>query len=200
MKAQKKRVYEITSETSLAKLSGVEIAINYLDDLSKTVSSTIPEKRGIVFACQIIAKRIFDDCNWVNGNVDENKFTPKEAKIRIEQIKRIVDIVNEIGKVNTTDVISLRGEVAGHKKSADLLAKEYAEMATKYERYERVEREDALEELVQNRDGEKNIIEEIKRQIPKVKKINRKLNQNVLYKRFNKIQKKTTKKISSDKK
>jgi len=156
MKTQKKRVYEIANETSLAKLSGVQVAINQLDELAKTRSSAIPEKRGIVFACQVIAKRIFDDCNWVNGSVDENKFTPKEAKIRIEQIKRIVDIVNEIGKVNTTDVISLRGEIAGHKKSADLLAKKYEEMATKYERYERIEREDALEELIRNMNGKKN--------------------------------------------
>jgi hypothetical protein len=166
----KKRNFEITNEISLAKLSGIEVAINQLDDLGLAVISAIPEKRGVVSACKVLASRVLDDCNWVNKNVDDLKMDPKEAKIRIKQIQRIANVITEVGKANSNDIISLQAEAAGHKKSADLLAKKYEEIAIKYEMHERVDKEDEEENFLANKMSSK-----------KKKKINRKLNTDSLY-------------------
>ena len=138
---QKKRTFDITEPTSIAKLAGVQVAVKQLEELALTTRRAIPEKRGVISACRVLAKRIFDECVPINAEVQSGKMEPDEAKIRIDEVKRISKIVAEVGDRNTEDIKRMEGEVEGQKKAAEFLAKTYEEMALKYERHERIERE-----------------------------------------------------------
>lgn len=139
---QKRRTFDITEPSSLAKLSGVQVAVTSIEELAMEVQGKIPEKRGVVSACRVVAKRIFDECLPINAKVQAEQMDAAEAKIRIDEVKRISAIVTEIGDRNQEDIKRMEGEVEGHKKAANVLAKKYEMMAIKYERDERIQRED----------------------------------------------------------
>jgi len=70
---------------------------------------------------------------------------PDEAKIRIDQIQLIVKILKESAIENHKDLISMENKSAGYIEAANGLSKQYESLAIKYERDERIEKENAEE-------------------------------------------------------
>lgn len=137
------REYEINDPKALAKLSGIQVAVTEMELEAVRIKDRIPEKTGVVAACRVLAKRIFDECEPINALVRAEEMEPAEAKIRIQVIQAVTKIIKDIGIENQGELNTMRAEADGCVKGADRLAKKYEEMATKYERHERMEAEDA---------------------------------------------------------
>lgn len=144
-KAKSNRVYEISDSVSLAKLSGLQLSITSLEQMSQDLQRILPEKRGIVAACNKLAERVFTECVTVNERVKKEEIEPDEAKIRINQIQIIVNILKESGVENHKDMVAMENKSAGYLEAADRLSKQYDDLAVKYERDERIEKENEEE-------------------------------------------------------
>ncbi len=129
------------------------------------IRKVLPEKHGVVSGCTVIANRVHAECVNINDQVKKELIDPSEAKIRVNQTLKIVDIIKEIGSENRNDLVAMECKANGHIEAANVLSKQYEDLAVKYERHERIDAEDAAE--VKER-AEENAEEALK--APKAKK------------------------------
>lgn len=163
-KDSEKREYEISDPTSLAKLSGVQLSISSLEQMAVELTTALPEKRGVVHACNVVAQRVIDVCAGVNNEVQAERMTPEEARIRNDQTIKIAAIIREIGKQNDHDLVAMQNKAVGYVEAANAISKKFEAMALKYEKDERVAKEDEEDEREEKIEAPKG-----KKKVPKKK-------------------------------
>lgn len=132
----------VKSEDVRGRLTAIQESVLELDQEISNSRKQIDEKRGIVNASKAIGDRVFQECNVVQKKIDEKTIEIDEARIRIDQIQRIVYIIREIQKANETEFSMLRGKIVGLEKAADYASKRFEDTRLKYERHQRMEEEE----------------------------------------------------------
>jgi chromosome segregation ATPase len=136
---------EVQDPISRAKLEGIQQSVYTLDHEIIGARKAIDEKRGVVHAADVIAKRLEAEMGPIQIKLKAEEIEPEEAKARIEQTLKCVQIVKEIGQNNRVDILTLQGQVMGFEKGVKALEGKFNEQAAKYERQQRmVEEEDEL--------------------------------------------------------
>jgi len=144
---QNETLSEIKADVPRAKLEGLQEAVTHIDLQMLQVRNAIEQKRGIVQAADVISKRIFQECTPINQAVEAGELEPELAKLRISEVTRITEIVRGIARENQTDLIDMQGQLKGLERAANAIGGHFKSEAQKYERYQRMEDEDAGDDL-----------------------------------------------------
>lgn len=136
---------EIDSPQTRYKLEGYQEVSYSLDEEILRLNKAVDEKRGVVQAADVIAQRLLQECNPIAEAARDEKMEPDEAKIRISVVKQMSDIVKNIGVKNRADLITFQGMIQGIERSRKLIEGRFNDEVGKYERWKRIEAEDAEE-------------------------------------------------------
>lgn len=134
---------EIKSEDVKGRLTAIQENVLELDQEILNLRKQIDEKRGVVGASKAIADRVSQEMNLVQKKIDDQTVSVEEARIRIDQIQRIVYIIREIHRANEGELVTHRGKISGLEKAAEMAAKRFEDTKMKYERHQRMEEEEA---------------------------------------------------------
>jgi hypothetical protein len=134
---------QINDPVVRAKLAGIQEAVFGIDGDIIQMRRTIEQKQGVIQAAEIIASRLFEECKPIQAAVDAEKMEADEAKIRIEVIQKLVQIVRNIGSENKADLLGLRGQIQGMERAVKRTEERFNGEVTKYERWQRIQAEDA---------------------------------------------------------
>lgn len=146
---------EVNDPQTRSKLEGFQETSYSIDEQIIKTKTAMEQKRGVVQAAEIIASRLFQECIPVNKQVDAEEMTPSEAKIRINQIEKLVEIVRNIKAENAGDLLVLKGVVQGLQKAQAAAEAKFQETVIKYERWQRIEAEEAEEQKMADEEAEK---------------------------------------------
>lgn len=152
------RIEDIKDPICRAKLEAIQGSTRAIDVDVLQAMKALDEKRGLVGAADLIAKRLFQECGPVQKAVKDDKMDSDEAKVRIEVIQSNVHIVNTIVEDARKDVITQQGVIQGLHRAAKINEDRFKNEATKYERWERIQAEDA-EEAAEAEAGGENVPE-----------------------------------------
>lgn len=139
---------EVSDPQTRSKLEGFQETSYSIDEQIIRTRTAMEQKRGVVQAADIIATRLFQECIPVNKKVDAEEMDTTEAKIRINQIEKLVQIVRDIKAENSGDLLVLKGVIQGLQKAQAATESKFQETISKYERWQRIEAEDAEEQKV----------------------------------------------------
>lgn len=139
---------EVKHPETRAKLEGIQEIVLAMDEEMAKLRKTATEKHGIYMAANAIATRIHQETAAVQSKLDEEKFGPEEAKIRIEQIQRCVTIIREIEENNRREHIVLQGKLLGMEDAVKINQTKFDEALLKYQRWQRIEAEEKAEAAV----------------------------------------------------
>ena len=130
-----------------AKLTGMQEVASDMGSQVMKLHGDMQQKKGVVAAAGMLAKRILDECGPIQHEVDAEKMEPAEAKIRIDQIQKIVKIVSDIEQINRDDINVIRGRMEGMKHATDLVEKRFNNEVAKHERHKRMFEDDEEDDL-----------------------------------------------------
>ena len=136
---------EIADPVTKAKLAGIQESVYSVDAEIVAVKKGIDEKRGVIAAADLIARRLLDEALPIQKAADEERMEMAEAKIRIEVIQRLAEIVRNIATENRNDLILVRGQVMGLERAAKAMEGRFTGEVGKYERWKRMQAEDVAE-------------------------------------------------------
>jgi hypothetical protein len=142
---------EITDQIAKAKLTGIQESVYSVDAEIVAIKKNIDEKRGVIAAADLIAKRLLEETLPVQKAADEERMEMPEAKIRIEVIQKLSEIVRNIAIENRNDLILIRGQVMGLERAAKAMEARFAGEVGKYERWKRIQAEDAADRDARNK-------------------------------------------------
>jgi len=139
MTVQNPSLEEIKHPETRGRLTGIQEMVLEFDQEVLNLKKSIDERRGVIHASKVIGDRIFQECNVINKKVDDAGLSVEEAKIRIDQVQKIVYIIREIQKENEKDLSQMYGRIAGLEKAGQMAAKRFEDTRLKFERHERME-------------------------------------------------------------
>lgn len=138
---------QIEHPETKAKLTGMQEMASDMGMQVLKLHSDMDQKKGVVAAAGMIAARIHEECKPIQHEVDVEKMEPEEAKIRIDQIQKIVRIVEEIRELNQRDIHVIRGQMEGLKRATDMIENRFNSEVAKYDRHKRMFEDDEEEDL-----------------------------------------------------
>jgi hypothetical protein len=136
---------EVTDPVTRAKLAGIQESVYSVDAEIVTAKKGIDEKRGVIAAADLIAKRLLDEMAPIQKAADAETMVVAEAKIRIEMVQKLAEIVRNIANENRRDYTLIQGQVMGLEKAAKAMEARFTGEVGKYERWKRMQSEDAAE-------------------------------------------------------
>lgn len=145
---------EVDSPQARSKLEGYqEVVFDIAKELER-LDDAIERKKGVVEACGVLVKRIEQECQATMDLVDKNEMKPNEAKIRNDQTMKIIGVLRDIGERNTRDLVVMQGRREGMVSSCDVVERRFEMEKMKFERWKRMEEEDAEEEVGEEEKGQ----------------------------------------------
>lgn len=136
---------EITDPVTKAKLAGIQESVYSVDAEIVAVKKGIDEKRGVIAAAELIAKRLAEETLPIQKAADSEVMDRAEAKIRIEVVQKLAEIVRNIAAENRSDLILIRGQLMGMERATKAMEGRFTGEVGKYERWKRMQAEDAAE-------------------------------------------------------
>lgn len=136
---------EITDPVTKAKLAGIQESVYSVDAEIVAVKKGIDEKRGVIAAAELIAKRLAEETLPIQKAADSEAMDRAEAKIRIEVVQKLAEIVRNIAAENRSDLILIRGQLMGMERATKAMEGRFTGEVGKYERWKRMQAEDAAE-------------------------------------------------------
>lgn len=140
-------ISEIGNPKSEAKLTGIQEVVFQVDQEIIANRKAIDERRGVVSAAQQIANRVRQEIDKIAGLVHAEELDHEEGKIRSEQTKAIVGVIDEIARNNSGDLTTLIGKLQGLERANELAASRFDAEVLKNERRARMDAEDAEDDL-----------------------------------------------------
>jgi len=138
---------EIKDDISRAKLQGLQESVDVLDAGILQIQNGLMQQQGVASVLPIIINRIMADCRDVNAEVDAENMTPEEAKIRINEITKVSNIIRGYLEETKVQIHSMNGEMKGLDKGIQNIAKKFDVEAAKYLRWERQQEEEEQERI-----------------------------------------------------
>jgi hypothetical protein len=136
---------EIKDPVSRSKLDGIQEAVYATDNEILKAHKELDHRRGVAEAAKLMAARMVQECNPINKLVDDEEMEPAEAKIRIDTIMKMSELCTSISNEAVENVITLKGQIQGLERAVKSISAKFAETAAKYERWQRVQDEEADE-------------------------------------------------------
>lgn len=136
---------EIKDPVSRSRLEGLQEAVFAADNEILKAHKELDHRRGVAEAAKLMAGRMVQECNPINKLVDDEQMEPAEAKIRIDTIMKMSELCNTIAKEAADNVMALRGQIQGLERAVKSISSKFAETAAKFERWQRVQDEEADE-------------------------------------------------------
>lgn len=136
---------EITDPLTKAKLAGIQESVYSVDAEIVVAKKNIDEKRGVIAAAELIAKRLAEETLPIQKAADSEAMDRAEAKIRIEVVQKLAEIVRNIAAENRSDLILIRGQLMGMERATKAMEGRFTGEVGKYERWKRMQAEDSAE-------------------------------------------------------
>jgi len=133
---------EVKHPETRAKLTGIQEVVLDFDQDIQTTEKMISEKKGNGSSASMIAQRLIQECAAINKKIDEGVMTVEEGRVRMDQGKRMVEVVRSVETDSRRELFILQGRISGLKAAAELAAKRFTDTVQKYQRHERMEEED----------------------------------------------------------
>jgi hypothetical protein len=133
---------EVRHPETRARLTGIQEVVLDFDQEVQNTERLIIEKKGVGSSTATIAQRLLQECAAINKKIDDGVVTVEEGRIRMDQAKRMVEVVRSVEMDSRRELSILQGRVSGLKAAADLASKRFNDTALKYERHERMEQEE----------------------------------------------------------
>jgi len=162
---ENKGIQEIDNERTRAKLEGLQEAVTEFGRHVMKLTNDLEQKKGVVAASKMIASRLLAEMQPVQHELDAEKMTPEEAKIRIDQIQKLAKIVNDVAENNRADIGLIRGRIEGIGMAGDIMESRFNAEVSKHERWKRIEEEEAAERA--EMDAEPEVKDPQKKRSPK---------------------------------
>jgi len=127
------------------KLEGMQEVSDDFGIFVAKLFTDMQQKKGVVASAKMIAARIAVEREPIQKQVDSGDMSPEEAKARMDQIEKIVRIVEDVERNNRGDIGLIQGRIEGVKMAGDLVEKRFKGEVVKFERHKRMfEDEDDL--------------------------------------------------------
>lgn len=136
---------EIENPETRARLTGIQEVVLDFDQEVRSLEKQELERKALSGACASIGQRLLQECAAINKKIDEGLLPVEEARIRMDQAKRMVEVVRSIEADSRKDLFVLQGKISGLRAAAERAAKRFDETVQKYERHKRMEAEDRAE-------------------------------------------------------
>lgn len=137
---------EIDDPQTRSKLEGMQ---EVADDFGKQVlalSAKMEQKKGIVAAAKVINHTINLEIAPIQQQVDNATIEPEIAKVRIQEISRIMQIVEGVRAANEADIVKIKGQIEGVQLATTAMKKRFDGEVAKHERWKRIEEEEEAAE------------------------------------------------------
>jgi len=133
---------EVKHPETRARLTGIQEVVTDFDQDIQATERMSSEKKGMASSAAMIAQRLVQECVAINKKIDDAQIPVEEGRIRIEQAKRMVEVVRGVESDSRRELFILQGRVGGLRAAAELASKRFTETVQKYQRHERMEEED----------------------------------------------------------
>jgi hypothetical protein len=133
---------EVKHPETRARLTGIQEVVLDFDQDIQTTEKMLVEKKGTGNSAAAIAQRLIQECAAINKKIDEGVMTVEEGRIRMDQGKRMVEVVRSVETDSRRELFILQGRIGGLKAAAELASKRFTDTVQKYERHERMEQEE----------------------------------------------------------
>lgn len=138
-----KTLDEVKEPGTRGKLEGFQEMSFDIDTEIKTTKRDIEARKVTAQVANLLGARIFGEAQYIQGQVDKSAMLPEEAKIRMDQTRKITDMVRTFEGEMKAEAIKLSGKLSGLEHTSQLLGKRFSDTTAKYERHQRMEAEDA---------------------------------------------------------
>lgn len=138
-----KTLDEVKEPGTRGKLEGFQEVSFDVDTEIKNVKRDIEARKVTAQVANLLGARIFGEAQFIQGQVDKSAMLPDEAKIRMDQTRKITDMVRTFEGEMKAEAIKLSGKLSGLEQTSQLLSKRFTDTSLKYERHQRMEAEDA---------------------------------------------------------
>lgn len=133
---------EIRNPEVRARLTGIQEVVLDFDQDVQTTERLILEKKGVGSSAVAIAQRLVQECAAINKKIEDGVMPIEEGRVRMDQAKRMVEVVRAVEVDSRRELSLLQGRVSGLKAAAELAAKRFNDTVLKHERHERMEQEE----------------------------------------------------------
>lgn len=133
---------EVSHPETRARLTGIQEVVLDFDHEVKSLEKQELERKALLNASAFIAQRLVQECAQMNKRIDDGTLPVEEGRIRIDQSRRMVEVVKTVEGDNRKELFVLQGRISGLRSAAEKAAKRFDETVQKYERHRRMEEED----------------------------------------------------------
>lgn len=136
---------EIKDPVSRSRLEGIQEAVFATDSEILKAHKELDHRRGVAEAAKLMAARMVQECNPIQKMVDDEQMEPAEAKIRIDTIMKMHELCKSIASEAAENVVTLKGQIQGLERAVNSISVKFSDTAAKFERWQRVQDEEADE-------------------------------------------------------
>lgn len=142
------RLDEVKDPVSRAKLEGIQQSSQAIDLEIVKARKALDATRALAGATDLIAKRLFQECGPIKDAVAADQMASEEAKIRIEVITSNIQVVQGMQADARNDIATQLGVLNGLDRAQKITEEKFNVEAQKYERWERIQAEEAAEDAL----------------------------------------------------
>jgi hypothetical protein len=138
---------EVTDPKTRGKLTGLQEVVFDVDAEVNRLQQAINAQKALVDASEAIAKRMKDEYKVITAKMDNDEIDHREAKVRMDQAKKMVKAINDAKAESEKDLAKMEGQMVGLRKASGYGAKRFEDAKLKWERQKRTFEEDEEDEL-----------------------------------------------------
>lgn len=133
---------EISDPNVLGQLHGVQENALLVGAAMESIDKALPGKRGWLDMIRALLPRLREEMTALSGKVDKQLLPADEAKIRIDQMRQVVALVEGIYSETQRDIDKLLARREGLKSAEDIAAQQFDAIQARWERDKRLALED----------------------------------------------------------
>jgi hypothetical protein len=134
---------QINDPKVLGELHGVQENALLVGKAIESIDLTLPKKKGWVEMFDALFPRMRDEMAAINGKVDSGDMLADEAKIRNDQMQRVVYLLESAKRDTELDIDKLIARREGLVSAEDIAAQQFDLIQARWERAKRISAEDA---------------------------------------------------------
>lgn len=138
---QNKSLDEVEHPETRARLEGIQGVVYDIGNQVLEYREKIKAHKAAKAQVGITAETLFHQCVPINKLVDEDEMDKDEAKLRIDQIKRDVELVRGIEARLQEEIDRFKGALLGFEEAIKVSGARFDNEVNKYERHQRIEAE-----------------------------------------------------------
>jgi hypothetical protein len=147
LKVKNESLAEIQDPVARAKLEGHQEAVFSVDAELIELRQTILKQRGAVTATDTLAQKVAQFVGVIKKRDDDGQIDHDTAKVQGDVVKELAEFMVNAAAEGRSDLSDLIGQAKGLERASRVIGQRFMNEAQKFERYQRMEEEDAADEL-----------------------------------------------------